>query len=77
MKKLLAAIVISISTLGVPAIASAAPAPYKLPASYQAVYCYDTGSYWQTQKAAYPEYYAANDAYYRGLYGPGTMYCPN
>jgi hypothetical protein len=44
-------------------------------ASYQSVYCYDTGSYWQTQKAAYPDYYAANDAYYRALYGPGTFYC--
>ena len=54
-----------------------AAAPYKLPASYQAVYCYDTGSYWVAQKAAYPEYYATNDAYFRGLYGPGTMYCPN
>lgn len=42
---------------------------------YQDVYCYPTGTYWQAQIAAYPEYYAANDAYYQALYGPTTWYC--
>lgn len=78
MKKLLtaAALAVGVSALGVSAV-SAADEPYKLPASYQAVYCYDTGTYWAAQKAAYPAYYAQNDAYFRALYGPGTMYCPN
>lgn len=86
MRKALAATAILIG-LAVPLVASAAPvktkaataaaAPYKLPASYQAVYCYPTGSYWTGQRASYPEYYAANDAYYRSQYGAGTMYCPN
>lgn len=80
MKKLILSIALAISTvvaLPIAASAAPAPAPYKLPASYQAVYCYTTGSYWQAQRAAYPAYYAANGAYYNGLYGLGTMYCPN
>lgn len=41
--------------------------PYDL--SYRAVYEYPTGSYWQAQIAAYPDYYAANNAYYQETYG--------
>ena len=41
--------------------------PYDV--SYRAVYQYPTGSYWQTQIAAYPAYYAANNAYYLSAYG--------
>ncbi len=36
---------------------------------YAAIYQYPTGSYWQHQIATYPDYYAANDAYYRATYG--------
>lgn len=51
-------------------------AAYKLPLVYRAVYCYPTGSYWQAQRAAYPEYYQANNAYYKAQFGSSTMYCP-
>jgi hypothetical protein len=37
--------------------------------SYAAIYAYPTGSYWQNQIAAYPDYYAANNAYYQKTYG--------
>lgn len=37
--------------------------------SYRAIYEYPTGSYWQTQIHAYPDYYAANNAYYLATYG--------
>lgn len=81
MRKAIAAVSLVIG-LAVPlaasaAVKTAAAAPYKLPASYQAVYCYPTGSYWTGQRASYPDYYATNDAYYRSTYGAGTMYCPN
>lgn len=41
--------------------------PYDV--AYGAVYTYPTGSYWQGQIAAYPAYYAANNAYYLATYG--------
>lgn len=71
MRKALAFVSILVSLLSVGTVASAAG----LSNSYKAVYCYPTGSYWQSQIAAYPDYYAANDAYYRANYGPGTVYC--
>lgn len=37
--------------------------------SYGAIYQYPTGSYWASQIAAYPDYYAANNAYYVATYG--------
>jgi hypothetical protein len=37
--------------------------------SYAAIYAYPTGSYWQNQIAAYPDYYATNNAYYQRTYG--------
>jgi hypothetical protein len=49
---------------------------YSLPPSYQAVFCYKTGSYWKAQVKAFPAYYAANNAYYLSAYGPGSIYCP-
>lgn len=52
-----------LGVLAVPAMASAySPA-------YNAVYCYPNGSYWQTQRAAYPAYYQANNAYFLANYG--------
>ncbi len=73
MRKLISTLVVALGLL-VPVSASAVSS-YKLPASYRAVYCYPTGSYWQTQLAAYPEYYAAYGSYFSSLYGAGTMYC--
>ncbi len=68
MKKLLASIGVSLATvIGVTGTAVAGP--------YQNAYCYPTGSYWAAQRAAYPDYYAANNAYYLANYGPGTYYC--
>lgn len=52
-----------------------ASSAWSLSNAYKAVYCYPTGSYWVAQINAYPDYYAASDAYYRSLYGPGTIYC--
>lgn len=75
MKKLivgLVSVLVTVVTLGAPITALAA---YSLPVSYTAVYCYPTGSYWQAQIKAYPDYYAANDSVYRAAYGPGTVYC--
>lgn len=72
MKKLLT----TLSFLAVIAIPATASAAYKLPLAYRAVYCYDGGSYWAGQKAAYPEYYADHNAYYEAHYGLNTMYCP-
>lgn len=37
--------------------------------AYRAIYNYPTGSYWQTQIAAYPSYYAVNHATFLALYG--------
>lgn len=73
------ATLLTAAAMVLPMAASAKPAakPYKLPASYQAVYCYPGGTYWQAQIAAFPKYYAANNAYYLSQYGPGTEYCPN
>lgn len=71
MKKLLIAAAIA---LALPTAALAAP--YKLPKTYRAVYCYPTGSYWSAQTAAYPEYYMQYDSYFAAAYGPSTMYCP-
>ena len=55
----------------------AVAAPYKLPASYQAVYCWNNGTYWNAQRASFPDYYAQPSvvAMYSSLYGTGTMYC--
>lgn len=57
--------------------ATVAAAPYKLPASYQAVYCWNNGTYWVAQRASFPDYYAQPSvvAMYSSLYGTGTMYC--
>lgn len=71
MKKLLISLALIVGALATPAVATA----YSLPASYKAVYCYPTGSYWTTQIAAYPDYYAAYGSYYAAAYGPGTWYC--
>lgn len=68
MKKLLATIGLALSTvIATTAVASAG--------AYQDAYCYPTGSYWVSQRKAYPEYYQANNAYYMANYGPGTYYC--
>jgi hypothetical protein len=56
--------------VSLPATASASSTSYWCTnASYGAIYRYPTGSYWQTQIAAYPDYYAANNAYYLSAYG--------
>lgn len=84
--KRLALVLVTIATiLGVsaPVFVNAVPVKttvvkkvVKLSPSYRAIYCYDGGSYWATQKAAYPIYYAANNARYEALYGANTIYCP-
>lgn len=68
MKKLLVSFGAAITTLICVAGSAAA-------GSYQNAYCYPTGSYWIAQRAAYPDYYAANNAYYTAQYGLGTYYC--
>lgn len=82
MKKL--AIITTATTIATISIMGAAyaapktkPAPAKLPADYQAVYCYPTGTYWAKQIASYPDYYKANDASLKASYGVGTIYCAN
>lgn len=67
MKKLLV-----VAALLIPGAAVAAA----LPASYQAKWCYPTGTYWQQQIAKYPEYYASKGAKFESRYGAGTKYCP-
>lgn len=70
----IAAVSLSIALASlVPAAASAANSWYCGPGAYnttyRATFLYPTGSYWQTQIAAYPDYYAANNAYYLAAYG--------
>lgn len=57
------------------ATAGVATAKSSLSPAYQAVYCYPTGSYWQAQVSAYPQYYAKHDAQYTKSYGANTQYC--
>lgn len=72
MKKLLIALYIALASLvALPAAAGAST----YHSTYAAIYCYPTGSYWVTQRAAYPDYYAAYNAYYLAAYGPGSWYC--
>lgn len=71
MKKLLIALALLLGTLAVPASAGAT----SYHSAYSAVYCYPSGSYWQHQIAAYPDYYAAYGSFYASLYGAGTFYC--
>lgn len=67
MKKFLISLVLSLATL-VP-LGAVASASCDYQCQYNAVYCYPTGSYWAAQRAAYPQYYAANNAYYTAAYG--------
>lgn len=71
MRKLLvlAAVLAAVVSIGVGGKASALPKLCSMSASYRAIYEYPTGSYWQSQIAAYPAYYAANDAYFQAKYG--------
>jgi hypothetical protein len=75
MKKLFVLLTVLFSTLVVSAPALAKSKPARLPASYRAVYCYPTGSYWASQVSAYPDYYAQNNAFYTARYGAHTIYC--
>lgn len=61
---------IALSSVGATATATSPISP-----EYQAVYCYPTGVYWQHQIAAYPDYYAATNAYWVANYGVNTSYC--
>lgn len=70
MKRLL--ILATFITGFLPAVASAqasycGTSPYDV--HYRAIFQYPTGSYWQKQIANYPDYYAANNAYYLSAYG--------
>ncbi len=67
MKRLLLAILASLALGGT---------AFALSPHYKSVYCYPTGTYWAKQVAAYPDYYAAHNAYYTSHYGAGTKYCP-
>jgi hypothetical protein len=73
MKKLLIGLVVAVG-VALPAMVLAATSP--LPASYRAKYCYPSGTYWQSQIATYPDYYAFHDAQYQAQYGSTTRYCP-
>lgn len=72
MKKFLVSITILIGSLGFVGTAHALPKYCGAGAyntSYRAAYAYPTGTYWQSQLAAYPDYYAAHNAFYQAKYG--------
>ena len=83
MKRIIVSIFTALTlSLGMAGVASAHSKPvthtaYSLPASYKAVYCYPTGTYWAAQLSNpnNTAYYAANNAYYTSLYGAGSIYC--
>jgi len=72
MKRLIALITI-LSLLNVGVVS--ASHNRRLTPAYRAVYCYPTGTYWATQVAAFPDYYAHYNAYYTANYGATTRYC--
>lgn len=74
MKKLLVTLAV-VGSVAVPAVAMAA-ANSPLAPSYQAVYCYPTGSYWVKQISKFPAYYERHNARFERRYGAGTRYCP-
>lgn len=69
MKKLLIVLISVIASLMPIATVNAQSKLCSMSASYRAIYQYPTGSYWQTQIANAPQYYANNNAYYQTKYG--------
>lgn len=75
MKKILGLVIAVLASLSMVGTVAAAPVKPSYcgsgayNASYRAVYQYPTGSYWKSQIAAYPDYYAATNAYYLANYG--------